>query len=336
MVKKLVFISLLVALSSLLVGCGTATPGIGSTMKREKDGMTMIFVPAGSFTMGSAGKPENFSVAARKECASWGIPEYGDCETYDFLSDERPAHSVTLDAFWIDKTEVTNSMFQAFVKAAGYQTLAEKQGWSMVLDPYSQTSAKLSGADWQHPQGPQSNLTGLGDYPVVHVTWNDATAYCTWAGGRLPTEAEWEKAARGTDGRTYPWGETAPNNKLANLADSNLAVDWADKNINDGYQFSSPVGSYPAGASPYGALDMAGNVVEWVNDYYSDTYYPSSPPNNPNGPTEAASFKSMRVQRGGTWLDADSFLRTSQRMGGSWDQSYDVLGVRCARSVVTP
>jgi serine/threonine-protein kinase len=329
--KTLVFVSLLVALSLLMFGCAASAPGIGSTMKPEKDGRSMVYVPAGAFTMGSAGNLEDFSAAAQMECGSWGIPEYGDCKTVDAFSDERPSHTVTLDAFWIDKTEVTNAMFQTFVKATDYRTDAEKAGRSMVFDFSKQVQSQTVGADWQHPKGPNSSLDGLGEYPVVHISWNDANAYCTWVGGRLPSEAEWEKAARGTDGRTYPWGEAKLTGKLANIADVNLAVGWADKNINDGNQFTAPVGSYPGGASPYGALDMAGNVAEWVNDYYDDTYYKNSPSNNPTGPSQDSIHSNMWVQRGGSWLNADSFHRTSTRMGET--ASLDIVGIRCARGV---
>ena len=276
----------------------TPTPGIGSTWTRPADGMVMVYVPEGEFTMGS---------------------NNGD-------SDEQPVHTVYLDAYWIDQTEVTNAMFTLFVERTGYQTDAEGIGSSYVFDGTNWND--VSGADWQHPQGPSSGLAGLNDHPVVHVSWNDAEAYCGWAGVRLPSEAEWEKAARGIDGRTYPWGNQSLAGNLLNFADINLNVDWADRNVDDGYQFTAPVGSYPAGASPYGALDMAGNVWEWVEDWYGETYYSQSPESNPTGPASGQ----YRVLRGGSWVSYGVDLRSAYRYWGGPDLRNYVIGFRCVLS----
>jgi len=277
----------------------TSTPvpvlGIGSTMMREKDGMEMVYVPAGEFSMGS---------------------EEGD-------SDEKPVHTVSLDAYWIDKFEVSNDQFAAFVADTKHETEAERLGWSFVFT--GTEWQQVTGTYWRRPQGPDSSLNGLGNHPVVHVSWFDADAYCRWAGGRLPTEAEWEKAARGTDGRTYPWGNQPVNGSLANFADKNLPVDWADKSVDDGYTFTSPVGSYPAGASPYGAMDMAGNVWEWVADWYDSGYYGKSPLQNPGGPVSGE----YRVLRGGSWFNTVYLVRSACRLRGGPSGTLSLNGFRC-------
>jgi formylglycine-generating enzyme required for sulfatase activity len=195
-----------------------------------------------------------------------------------------------------------------------------------VYNPGSPNWDDVPGADWQHPRGPGSPAEDT--HPVVHVSWNDAEAYCAWAGRRLATEAEWEKGARGPDGRLYPWGDDAPAGNLLNFADVNLNIDWADTSIDDGYAFTAPVGSYPAGASPYGALDMAGNVWEWVADWYSDTYYATSPADNPTGPASG----DYRALRGGSWLINDWVVRAANRYRVSPIYRVDYLGFRCALS----
>lgn len=211
----------------IMASCGPA-PG---TKVSEIDGMVLVYVPEGEFEMGSE----------------------------DGMRHESPVHRVFLDAFWIDQTEVTNEMFSIFVDGTGYETLAEDLGWSKLFKG-DRKYIRVTGADLAHPQGPDSNIQGLEDHPVVHVSWDDASAYCEWAGRRLPTEAEREKAARGTDGAAYPWGNGDVSGNLLNFADSNLGLNEADNSVDDGYQLTAPVGNYPQGASPYGALDMAGNV----------------------------------------------------------------------------
>ena len=254
----------------------TPTPkpklGIGSTRTNEKDGMEMVYVPAGEFIMGST--------------------------RYD---DEKPVHTVYLDAFWVDKTEVTNAMYQECVAAGACQPNEDY------------------GADFNDP-----------NQPVVGVDWNDAKAYCQWAGKRLPTEAEWEKAARGTDGRTYPWGDgwDVRTTKRLNFADKNTDFDWSDKEADDGYEYTAPVGSYSDGASPYGALDMAGNVWEWVADWYDADYYANSPSRNPAGSDSGDS----RVLRGGSWNLSQYVVRSAFRNGSSPDLRYYNVGFRCALS----
>jgi len=210
---------------------------LGDSWIRPADEMTMVYVPAGSFLMGSA------------------------ADDPEAEADEQPQHEVTLDGFWIDRTEVTAAQYALCVAA-----------------------------------GDCTGGTGSGDYPVYYVNWNDAYGYCTWAGGRLPTEAEWEYAARGPQANRYPWGEEAPACELA--------------------QFSScdgdtvPVGSLPAGRSWVGALDMAGNVWEWVRDWYNSDYYENSPATNPAGPSEG----DYKVLRGGGWTGSSRYVRSADRI----------------------
>jgi formylglycine-generating enzyme required for sulfatase activity len=294
----------------LLAGCQTNTISstivnrinrIGSELISEKDNMVMVFVPEGNFQMGSNDGPDY----------------------------EKPKHTVWLDAFWIDQTEVNNAQFEKFVKESSYETDAEIANWGYVFDMSSVKWLKVTGVNWRHPHGPTSNLDGLENHPVTYMSWNDASAFCKWAGRRLPSEAEWEKAARGTDYRLYPWGDQKPGNNLLNFADKNISLSWADKNTDDGYTFTSPVGHYPEGASPYGALDMAGNVWEWVNDWFDQNYYLSQTIwRNPTGP----STKSGRVLRGGSWYDSGIVSRSSFRLGYYPMDGYAYYGFRCAVS----
>lgn len=242
----------------------------------------------------------------------------------DLRPDESPLHKVRLDAYWIDQTEVTNAMFTRFMKATGYQTHAEWRSSAWVFDGAGWS--EVQGANWQYPQGPDSSITGMEAHPVVNISWYDAKAYCEWVAARLPSEAEWEKAARGIDGRTYPWGEAAPSGSLLNFGDVSLYPESVDPALNDSYRFTAPVGSFPQGSSPYGALDMAGNVWEWVNDWYRATYYLSAPDTNPIGPTSGEG----RVFRGGSWNHSNLDIRSSIRM---WSKPYDAIdniGFRCA------
>jgi formylglycine-generating enzyme required for sulfatase activity len=282
----------------------TAAPGGLPLRITDNKGVEMALVPAGEFLMGSSDS---------------------DSQAYE---EEKPQHKVYLDNYYIDLNEVTNAMFARFVDETGYQTEAEKQGNGYVFNTSSNSWEEMKGVDWRHPRGPSSNLDGLDEHPVVLVSWDDAVAYCQWRGARLPIEAEWEKAARGTDGRIYPWGNGSVAGDLLNFADRNLDVDWADKTVDDGYQFTAPVGSYPSGASPYGLLDMAGNVWEWVKDWYLDTFYKDSPFENPPGPSSGSS----RVVRGGSWGSESRVVRVANRYWSSPSYRGGAIGLRCARS----
>jgi len=279
----------------------------GDTWISPKNGVAMIYIPASSFWMGSMEADRNVG------------------------NNEKPQHKVYLDAFWIDLTEVSNEMFSEFVQNASYQTSAEKLRTGYVLNLSSKNWEEVQGADWRHPQGSSSNITGKERHPVVQVSWDDATAYCEWVGGRLPTEAEWEKAARGEDGRIYPWGNNDVAGNLLNFADFNLNIPGADRSVDDGYSYTAPVDSYPDGVSPYGVMNMAGNVWEWVWDWYSENYYSISPDENPLGPESG----DVRVRRGGSWGNTSYDVRT---MGRNGDYPYHrtvCLGFRCARSAST-
>ena len=268
-----------------------ATPSIGSTLISEKDGMVMVYVPAGEFLMGSADS---------------------DAQAQ---GDEKPQHQVYLDAFWIDKTEATNAMFAHFVAATGYKTDAEKigQGWTLTGSQWG----NVKGADWQHPHGPDTNISGLDNHPAEMVSWNDAQAYCQWAGRRLPTEAQWEKAARGTDGRVYPWGNQTATCDYAVMSEEKHGC---------GQEAAGPVGSRPKGASLYGALDMAGNVEEWVADWYDTGYYASLPSTNPQGPSSGQE----RIVRGGAWSSDLTDVRVARLDRATPESRVLGFGFRCA------
>jgi serine/threonine-protein kinase len=270
------------------------------------DSMELVQVPAGEFLMGVTQSDQNLLFSMCSACE------------HDRLLDATPQRRIYLDKFWIDKTEITVGQFAKFVNATGYRTTAEKQGWSWLFDLSSNTISRASGLSWLYPQGMLITVEQYGTYPVVHVSWNDATAYCSWAGRRLPTEAEWEKAARGVDGRLFPWGNNNPTSQLANFDLTNSGP--------------SPVGSYPAGVSPYGIYDMAGNVWEWTNDYYQQTSYSTMSDKNPSGP----SSDDLYVGRGGSWGTlAESeldILSSAYREANKPDYSSDLVGFRCVKS----
>jgi len=238
--------------------------------------MPLLYVPAGEFLMGSIDSDSEAN------------------------PDEKPQHTVYLDAFWIDQTEVTNAMYKLCVQAGLCHAPSDTTYYA---------NAKF------------------GNSPVGYVSWNDAQAYCHWAGRQLPTEAQWEKAARGIDGRLYPWGNSSITGNLANFCDSNCQFQWKNKAINDGFGVFSPVGNYPAGVSNYGAPDMAGNVWEWVADWFGENYYASSPSSNPTGPAAGQ----LRVLRGGSWYDEAKYLRAAYRDKLDPVGADGGGGIRCSR-----
>lgn len=220
---------------------------------------------------------------------------------------EAPEHKVYLDAFWIYQTEVTNQMFQKCVE--------EK---ACPIPAYNKSLTRPSYYD---------NFD-YKNYPVIYVTWTAAQAYCKWAGGRLPTEAEWEKAARGTDKRLFSWGNQPPQGNLVNYCDVNCPDEYLDRSQDDGYRDTAPVGSFPDGMSPYGVLDMSGNVSEWVFDWFEPLYYEISPENNPVGPASAT----KRVTRGGSYYNPDEGIRTVARYPrrpGETMETMGTVGFRC-------
>jgi len=333
----------------------TPNPGVPREITAEGDLVVdapaeappgMVWVPGGTFQMGSNGK----------------------------FPDEQPIHNVDLDGYWIDEVELTNAQFLEFADASGYRTVAEKTprredfvgqiedinaipAENLVpgsicfnpdfdrktltkdhpLWPY-QVWSYVKGASWREPDGPGSSLEGRLNHPVVHVSWYDAVEYCKWAGKRLPTEAEWEYAARGKlAGKTYPWGnERNPEGKwLNNIWQGEFP--YVNKN-HDGFKTTSPVRTFPPNA--YGLYDMSGNVWEWCSDFYRPDYYAQSPRRDPFGPKDSFDPNEpglvKRVQRGGSFMCNDNYCigyRVSARMKGTPDSGAFHTGFRC---VLTP
>ena len=268
-----------------LCGCGGdplvgLDPGGGIYLSRTPAGTvdTMVVIPPGPFLMG----------------------------TNRGFAPEAPAHQVELDAFAIDKYEVTVAKYRTFLAHSGHRQPAE--------------------AD--------NHLFNGERQPAFGVSWDDARAYCSWRGGALPTEAQWEKAARGTDARTYPWGEAAPTGDRAvmDLGGPCGRSSWENPQpqpVPGEFCSTMPVGSRPLGASPYGLYDMSGNVWEWCADWYDDTYYRRSPDRNPRGPLEGE----FRVVRGSSWHHLPHYLETSARFRFAPDYRSTYVGFRCVQEI---
>jgi len=316
-------------------------PDIARNDRPSQDGLTsdMVRIPGGTFRMGSK----------------------------DHYPEEAPVHRVTVDGFWIDRTPVTNKQFKAFVKATGHKTFAEippdpkdypgalphmLYAGSLVFSPpqqvanlrdWSQWWQFMKGADWRHPYGPKSNINVLDNHPVVHVSYGDALAYARWAGKDLPTEAEWEFAARGgLDGEEFAWGNTLmPDGKhMANTWQGNFPV----QNLReDGYERTSPVTAFPPNG--YGVHDMIGNVWEWTCDWWSQRHEAEEPkacciPRNPRGGPEADSLDPCqpniriprKVLKGGSHLCAPNYCRRyrpAARHAEAVDTSTSHVSFRC-------
>lgn len=308
----------------------------------------MVWIPGGTFPMGMKHR-------------------LIDLDDVNFR-DAQPIHHVTVDGFWMDKTEVTNAQFAKFVKETGYVTVAEKKptleeikkelppgsplpreedlkAGSLVFQPpkgrvpltqHFRWWAYVPGANWRAPEGPGSSIKDRMDHPVVHVCWHDAVAYAKWAKKRLPTEAEWEYAARGTKVlQPYIWGEKlTPDEKwYANIWQGEFPLENTEA---DGYTRTAPVGTYPA--NDFGLFDMSGNVWEWCHDWYRPDYYSKSPSKNPQGPKDSYDPNEphipKKVQRGGSFLCSDQYCsryRPAGRGKGDLKSGSSHIGFRCVR-----
>ena len=278
---------------------------------------SLVRLDGGEFTMGSDAGP--------------GYPGDG----------EGPARRVTVDAFSIDRFAVTNAQFATFVEATEHVTEAERFGWSFVFagllpDDFVETRGvvgaewwrQVFGAQWRHPEGPQSDLADRLDHPVLHVSWNDAQAYCAWAGLRLPTEAEWEFAARGgLEGRRYPWGDELLVDGMhrCNVWQGTFP---SENTVEDGYYGTAPVDAFAPNG--YGLYNTVGNAWEWCHDWFDAEFHRDGPRTNPSGPTDGT----QRVMRGGSFLCHESYcfrFRVPARSSNSPDSTTGNLSFRCAR-----
>lgn len=283
----------------------------------DADMTGMVQMPGGSFQMGTDDRE--------------GYPADG----------EGPVRTIRLSPFWIDATTVSNEQFGQFVEATGYVTEAERFGWAFVFagllpDDFPPTRGvaqapwwrQVYGAVWRHPEGPHSSIAGRERHPVIQVSWNDALAYAAWAGKRLPTEAEWEFAARGgLEHKRFPWGDelTPDGEHRMNVWQGTFP---ARNSAEDGFLGTAPVDAFPPNS--YGLFNMTGNVWEWCADWFHPTFHITGPRRNPRGPKSGAS----RVMRGGSYLCHRSYCyryRVAARTSNTPDSATGNLGFRCAR-----
>jgi len=319
----------------------------------------MVWIPGGKFTMGGPSEEVCRTIAAATD------PKKPCCPLLaGGFEDAQPAHEVEVDGFWMDETEVTNAQFEKFVQATGYVTVAERKpkaeeipgatpemlvpgsvvfhatGQAVPLQDVRAWWSYVPGANWRHPMGPGSDLKGKENDPVVHVAYEDAEAYAKWAGKRLPTEAEWERAARGgREKETYPWGnEFRPAGKW-------MANTWQGRFPNsdtgeDGWKGIAPVKQYPP--NPYGLYDLSGNVWEWCSDWYRPDSYEADAKKglvrNPVGPADSYDPEEpgakKRVHRGGSFLCSDQFCARyilGTRSKGEVSTGTSHLGFRCVK-----
>ena len=333
-------------LFALLITFSSCKSGQSSSPSATENNDGMVSIPAGTLNMG------------------------GDNEQAD--PNEYPKHPVPIEAFYMDATEVTNAQFSDFVQATGYQTVAERAiDWEemkknlpegtprphdSIMQPgalvFTKTAGPVAlndpsqwwrwtiGANWKHPSGPTTDISGIMDHPVVQIAWEDADTYCKWAGKRLPTEAEWEWAARGgKENMIYPWGNDAAN-KGAPKANFFQGFFPFENTVKDGFEKTSPVRTFTPNA--YGLYDMAGNVWEWCSDWFDFGYYKKTDAKiaRDTGPTSAYNpympFQQEKVIRGGSFLCNDDYCsgyRNARRMGSTTDTGLNHTGCRCVKEV---
>ena len=326
---------------------GPTIPNRGTAPKPAPEGM--VWITGGEFSMGAADSPDHGEVGMRATL------------------DARPVHRVYVDGFFMDRTDVTNAQFGEFVKATGYVTVAERKpraedfpgappqnlvpgsvlfappSHPVSLDNHFQWWTYVRGANWRNPLGPESDIAHAAQYPVVHVAYEDAVAYATWAGKRLPTEAEWEFAARGgLAGKPFVWGdELRPNGKwMANIYQGQFPVKDSGA---DGHAGIAPVAQYPP--NRYGLYDMAGNVWQWTSDWYRPDYYAQLAgrvARNPKGPDAswdpAEPGQAKKVQRGGSFLCTDQYCSryvVGTRGKGEISTGTNHVGFRCVADRAT-
>ncbi len=334
--RKRLVLSLYMAMALLVTAIAVvASRAFTNSLQSKAETVSngMVLLNGGQFLMGTTRRSEHAHLGQGSEprgaagllssAANDPGREVGD-------DDERPAHRVRLSPFYIDATEVTNAEFARFVQATGYKTDAEKKGSSWVFKKGQEDWDAVDGADWRHRLGPDSTISDKMNHPVVNVSWNDAAAYAKWAGKRLPTEAEWEYAARGgREGEIYPWGnQLKPDGKvIANFWQGT----WPNDNkLEDSYYYTAPVASFQRNG--FGLYDMIGNVWEWGMDWYADDYYEHSPAKDPRGPKAGE----MRVVRGGSWFCSEDYCgayRVGFRGKSPEDSSFNNVGFRCAKAV---
>ncbi|HEV7215174.1 MAG TPA: formylglycine-generating enzyme family protein [Chloroflexota bacterium] len=299
-------------------GVGAAA-AVAMDLEVQEPRSGMVAIPGGAFLMGTDDKE--------------GFPEDG----------EGPIRQVTVAPFRMDRRAVTNSQFAEFMRATRYRTEAERFGWSYVFYQFVSPRSRqrvvgvsgqarwwlaVKGANWLHPEGPDSDIRRRDNHPVIHVSWNDALAYCAWAGARLPTEAEWEFAARGgLEQQRYPWGDDLTPDGVF------MCNTWQGRfpevnTAGDGYAGTAPAGAFSPNG--YGLYNVVGNVWEWCADWFSANYHRSGPRENPTGPPNGQS----RVVRGGSYLCHKSYCnryRVAARSANTPDSSAGNLGFRCVR-----